>query len=144
MIVPDVNLLIYAYDARSSRHEEAKAWWKGLMEGSEPVAIPWVVILGFLRIITHRKIFENPLSAKEACDIVQSWLDLPRVTILHPGSRHAEFLFRYFSELGTAANLTTDAHLAALAVEYQGELHSADTDFARFSGLRRHNPLEEQ
>ena len=144
MILPDVNLLIYAYDARTARHQAAKAWWKHLMEGSEPVALPWVVLLGFLRITTHRKIFDNPLTAQEACRIVRSWLERPQVSILHPGNRHAEILFGLLGELGTAANLTTDAHLAALAIEFQAELHSADTDFARFSGLRWSNPIDDQ
>lgn len=141
MIIPDVNLLIYAYDTRTSRHEVARDWWKGLMDGSNPVALPWVVILGFLRITTHRKIFEHPFSAEEACDIVRGWIGREHVSILHPGSRHAEILFGFLQQIGTAANLTTDAHLAALATEYQAELHSADTDFARFSGLRWTNPI---
>lgn len=111
------------------------------MADPSPVGLAWVVILGFIRISTHRSILENPLSVEKACDHSRSWLARPQVTALHPGDRHAEILFDLLEDLGTAGNLTTDAHLAALAIEYQVVLHTTDADFARFSGLRWRNPL---
>ena len=98
-------------------------------------------MLGFIRVSTHRQIFDNPLPVATACAHVRAWLAQPSVNVLDPGARHAEILFRLLESLGSAGNLTTDAHLAALAIEHQAELHSTDADFARFPGLRWSNPL---
>ena len=141
MIVPDVNLLLHAYDRESPSHETARRWWEALMNGPGPVGLAWVAILGFVRIATLRHVFGNPLLVGVACDIARSWLARPQVTVLHAGNRHAEILFGLLTSLGTAGNLTTDAHLAALAIEHQAELHSTDADFKRFRGLRWTNPL---
>jgi len=141
VIVPDVNLLIHAYDEDSPVHAAARRWWEGLMNGERPVGLAWVAVLGFIRIATHRQILDRPLPVSAACAHPRAWLDRPHVSILNPGSRHAEVLFGLLESLGTAGNLTTDAHLAALAIEHQAELHSRDTDFRRFSGLRWVNPI---
>lgn len=106
--------------------------------------MPWVTMLGFIRIMTHRGILGNPMRVQDAIRRVRRWLDHPRVQVLTPGEQHGEILFRLLEQLGTAGNLTTDAHLAALAIEYQAELASTDTDFARFPGLRWFNPLKVQ
>jgi toxin-antitoxin system PIN domain toxin len=105
------------------------------------VGLAWVAVLGFIRITTHRQVFPNPLPVAAACAHAREWLARPYVSVLHPGARHAETLFRLLESLGTGGNLTTDAHLAALAIEHQAELHSTDADFGRFSGLRWINPL---
>lgn len=141
MILPDLNLLIHAYNRDSPVHAQARAWWEARMNDPAPVGMAWVALLGFIRITTHRRILENPLPTDTACGHVRSWLAQPQVLILHPGERHAEILFDLLGRAGTAGNLTTDAHLAALAIEYQAELLSTDADFSRFSGLRRRNPL---
>jgi len=141
VIVPDVNLLIHAYSRESPVHEAARLWWEGLLNGSQPVGLPWVSMLGYIRVSTHRQIFANPLPVVTACAHVGAWLAQPSVTVLDPGPRHAEILFHLLESLGTAGNLTTDAHLAALAIEHQAEVHSTDADFARFPGLRWSNPL---
>lgn len=141
MILPDVNLLIHAYNRDSPGHAGAREWWESRMNGPAPVGLAWVAILGFIRISTHRTILDNPLPVATACDHARSWLAQPQVTVLQPGERHAEILFDLLGEVGTAGNLTTDAHLAALAIEYQAVLHTTDADFARFSGLRWRNPL---
>jgi len=111
------------------------------MNGSEPVGLAWVGLLGFIRITTHRQILENPLPVSTACAHARTWLAQPYVSILHPGDRHAEILFGLLESLGSAGNLTTDGHLAALAIEHQAELHSTDADFRRFGGVRWVNPL---
>ena len=141
MIVPDVNLLVHAHDSRSRRHEAARKWWEELMNGTGTVGLPWAAILGFIRIATNPKILDNPLDVGGACTRVRSWLARPQTALIHPGDRHADILFGLLDEAGSAGNLTTDAHLAALAIEHQAELHSTDADMARFRGLRWTNPL---
>lgn len=141
MIVPDVNLLIYAYNSDAPHHTEAKAWWEDLLGSGEPVGIPWVTMLGFVRLMTHRTVLVTPLSPGRAIDHVRSWHTRPNVTVLEPGPRHLEIIGRLFETLGTAGQLTTDAHLAAVAIEHQCELCSNDADFGRFPGLRWSNPL---
>ncbi|MGQ0736460.1 MAG: type II toxin-antitoxin system VapC family toxin [Acidobacteriota bacterium] len=141
MILPDVNLLVHAYNTESRLHAAARAWWEGLLNGPRPVGLAWAVVLGFIRITTHRQILSNPMPVASACAHARAWLAQPCVALLDPGTRHAEIVFGLIESLGTAGNLTTDAHLAALAIEHQAELHSTDADFSRFSGLRWVNPL---
>ncbi len=141
MIIPDINLLVHAYNCESPVHDAARGWWEALLGDPAPVGLPWSVALGFIRITTHPRVVESPLPAGVACDHVEAWLRQPQVSPLHPGNRHGAILFDLLRKLGTAGNLTTDAHLAALAIEHQAELHSTDADFARFSGLRWSNPL---
>ena len=141
MIIPDVNLLVYAYDSGARRHEAAREWWEALMNGAGSVGIPWIVILGFIRIATHPSILKNPLEADSACSRVRAWLARPNTIVVHPGARHSDILFKLIEATGTSGNLTTDAHLAALAIEHQAEIHSTDADMARFPGLRWVNPL---
>ena len=141
MIVPDVNLLVYAHVSRARQHEAARAWWETLMNASGSIGLPWIAILGFIRISTNPKILETPLDAGGACHRVRSWLAQPQTVLIHPGDRHPDILFGLLEAAGTAGNLTTDAHLAALAIEHQAELHSTDSDMARFPGLRWVNPL---
>lgn len=142
MTLPDVNLLIYAYNRGAPYHANAKAWWEGLLSSDEPVGLAWVVALGYIRLMTHRAVLVTPLAPKHALGHVRSWLARPNVEVLDPGTRHLEILERLFGVLGTAGTLTTDVHLAALALEHQCELHSNDVDFARFPGLRWRNPLD--
>ena len=141
MILTDVNLLVHAYNLQSPVHRIARTWWEELLNGTRPVGLAWIGILGFIRITTSRQILSHPLPVAQACELVRGWFGQPYVSVLHPSDRHSEILFGLFASLGTAANLTTDAHLAALAIEHQAELHSTDSDFARFSGLRWINPL---
>ena len=141
MILPDVNLLVYAYSRGAPQHEEARAWWEGLLGSGEPVGVPWAVSCGFIRLMTHPAVLVTPLEPRKAVSHVAAWLERPNVEALDPGPRHLEILARLLGALGVAGNLTTDAHLAALAIEHQCELHSNDGDFGRFSGLRWRNPL---
>ena len=142
VLIPDINILVYAYDSDAREHARAREWWERTLTQSRPVGMPWITVMGFIRIGTHRAILNAPMATKDAIRIVRAWLNVPRVQIIAPGDRHAEILFGLLDRLGTAGNLTTDAHLAALAIEYQAELVSADADFARFPGLRWFNPLQ--
>lgn len=141
MILPDVNLLVHAYDSDARHHERARQWWEAVMNEPLPIGMAWVAALGFIRLTTHGSVLRNPMPVQDACAVVREWLARPNVTILDPGPRHAEVLFSLLAHAGTAGNLTTDAHLAALAIEHQAELQSTDADFARFPGLRWRNPL---
>lgn len=141
MKVPDLNLLIYAIDRASPAHTAALAWWNGLMSGTETVAFSWTVLLGFVRLTTNPSVVAKPLTADEALDYVERWLAQPISTVIEPSPRHAAILRDLLTGSGTAGNLVTDAHLAALAIEHGAELCTADRDFGRFPGLRWVNPL---
>lgn len=141
MILPDINLLVYAHNLRAAKHEAALAWWNSCLGGRESVALAWVVIQGFVRITTHPKIFENPMSVEDALERVEEWLSLPQVEIVNPPANHFESFSSLLKALGSAGNLTTDAHLAALAIDRGLVLHTTDADFSRFSGLKWRNPL---
>ena len=142
MKLPDVNLLLYAVDEGAVRHGPARAWVEERLSGTETFAFTWVVLLAFIRLTTSPRVFQSPLSTSDALDLVDSWLAQPCVTVVHPTSRHAPVLRDLLEPFGTAGNLTTDAHLAALAIEHGAELCSTDRDFSRFAGLRWANPLE--
>jgi len=139
--LPDLNLLLYAIDEESPRHESARLWLEETLSGTEEVAFAWVVLLGFVRLATNAAIFERPLELEEAMDYVDGWLAQPTAAVIAPTDRHPTLLRELLTPLGTAANLTTDAHLAALAIEHGAELLSCDTDFARFDELRWRDPL---
>jgi uncharacterized protein len=140
--VPDVNLFLYAYDSRSSRHAAARDWLEQTLSGSETVGLPWIVLLAFIRLSTRAVVVERPLEVNTAIELVESWLDQPCVTVINPTERHAAVLRELLLPLGTAGNLTTDAHLAALAIEHGALLCSCDADFSRFGGLRWSDPLQ--
>lgn len=141
MIIPDINLLVYAYDSSSPFHTGAVAWWEACLSGSEPVGLLHVVTFGFVRIATHPRVFVNPMSPTEATSHVRSWLARPQAEVLSPGPDHLERTFKLLEALGTAGNLVTDAQMAALAMEHDAVIHTADADFTRFPGLHWFNPL---
>lgn len=141
MIVPDVNLLLYVHNAAVVQHAKALAWWTDLLKREQPIGVPWAVVFGFMRIVTHPAVLQKPLAPERALTYVRGWLDREHVRILEPGPRHLDIVAQLFAATGVAARLTTDTHLAALAIEHQAQLHSNDADFARFPGLRHYNPL---
>jgi len=141
LIIPDINLLVYAYDSTSPLHSKAAKWWVSCLSGSTTVGLPWVVALGFIRLWTNPKVFARPMTADTAAGHVESWIERRNVRIVSPGPRHAELLFSFLRDAGRGGNLTTDAHLAALAVELGATVHTSDADFARFPGLKWKNPL---
>ncbi len=141
MILVDANILLYAEDSLSPRHEQARAWWDAQLSGNDVVCLCWTVLCAFIRIATNPRVFENPLSLEQAISRVQSWLDQPCARVIGPTERHW-IVFQQMLEDGQAvANLVTDAHLAALAIEHGCELASTDSDFARFAKLKWKNPL---
>lgn len=115
-------------------------WWERALNGNEPIALCWPVISGFIRLSTRPGIFPRALSADDACARIDRWLELPVVRVASETESHWSLFKDLIGELGTAGNLTTDAHLAALALSHGATLVSCDNDFARFSGLRWENP----
>ncbi len=142
MILVDANLLLYAEDSRSPQNQAARTWWDAQLSRASPVCLCWTVLGAFIRIATHPRVFERPLSLEEATGRVGSWLDQPCVRIVHATTRHWEVLRALLTDSQAVANLVTDAHLAALAIEHGCELQSTDADFSRFPGLRWRNPLK--
>jgi toxin-antitoxin system PIN domain toxin len=138
----DLNLLLYAINRDAPGHAAAKASLEDALGGDEPVGLPWSVLLGFLRISTQPRVLPRPLTAEQAIAVIDGWLDLPVVRVLEPGAEHWRILRRLLAETGTAGNLTTDAHLAALAIENGCDLCSTDRDLGRFPRVRWVNPLE--
>jgi len=141
VIVPDINLLIYAYNEGAPDHAAARSWWEGLVNGEERIGVPWVVSTGFIRLMTHPRVLAAPISAESAVTYVREWFQYTHITPINPGTEHLDHLQRSLVAAGVGATLVSDAHIAALAMEYQAVVHSNDSDFGRFPGLRWHNPL---
>ncbi len=111
------------------------------MTGNDEVGLATVVLFGFVRICTNPRIFQSPLTVEEASARVESWLARPQVRIIDPSNQHVADVLALLRETGTAGNLTTDAQIAALARQEKAVIHSNDTDFLRFPGIRWHNPF---
>ncbi|MBT9332900.1 type II toxin-antitoxin system VapC family toxin [Paracidobacterium acidisoli] len=141
MILVDVNLLIYAVNEDAPEHRVIREWLEKTLSSGEEVGFAWVVLLAFLRLTTRQGLFTKPLPVKTAFELMESWLEQPAASVVHPGPKHFTLLRKLLEDSGTGGNLTTDAHLAAMAIERDAELCSLDRDFARFAGLRWRNPL---
>ncbi len=141
MIVPDVNVLLYAVDETSRPHDVARTWLEQSLSGIETVAFSWSVVIAFLRLSTRPAVFSEPLIPQQAFDLVEGWLSQPSVVVIDPTERHLGVLRGLLDAVGTAGNLVPDAHLAALAIEHGGTIASSDRDFGRFPGLRWTDPL---
>lgn len=141
MLIPDLNLLLYATNTDAPLHASAGAWWREALAGSEPVGVAPVVAFGFVRLTTHPRVFTRPLSVVDAIKTLRAWLALPGVTPLTSDLRHLEITLALLQGAGAAGNLTIDAQLAAHAIQQDATLLTTDTDFLRFDGLRFRNPL---
>jgi toxin-antitoxin system PIN domain toxin len=142
VIVPDVNLLLYAYDDTSPHHKAARAWWEQCMSGSEPIGLTHPVIFAFVRIGTNTRAYLRPMSLAQASAHVTSWLSRHVTRVLQPDAAHIHRVLDLLKGTSSAGgNLVTDAQVAALALAYRGTVHTADRDFDRFAGLECHFPL---
>jgi toxin-antitoxin system PIN domain toxin len=141
MILVDANLLVYAYVSSFTQHADAREWLDSRLNGTAQVALPWASVLGFLRLVTNRRVFERPASIDDAWRQVTEWLDCDAAWIPEPGERHRAILGGLLERANVSGNLVPDAHLAALAIEHGLMLCSTDGDFARFPDLRWENPL---
>jgi toxin-antitoxin system PIN domain toxin len=142
MKIVDINLLIYAVNKDTPHHTRARKWLEHCLSSDEPFGFAWIVILGFLRIVTNGRIMPMPMASDLALEIVEDWLQQPPSLTIAPSQQHWSIFKEILMPLGTAANLTSDAHLAALAIEHGARLYSTDNDFSRFKSLRWTNPIE--
>jgi hypothetical protein len=140
MKLVDANVLLYAVNERSHQHEVARGWLDGALNGRETVGFAWMVILAFLRLATHPRVFPSPLDAADATSIVIRWLGRPTAVVVEPTERHLSTLSELLGKAGTGGNLVNDAHLAALAINHGADVMSFDADFARFPGVRWIDP----
>lgn len=141
MLIPDANVLLYATNWGVPQHARCRAWLEHALGATGPVGFSWQVLLAFLRISTRSSIFARPLTPTEAFDTTEAWLAQPASIVVAPTDRHGATLRSLIEPLGTAGNLTSDAHLAALAITHGATVVSCDSDFARFPGVRWLNPL---
>jgi toxin-antitoxin system PIN domain toxin len=137
----DANLLLYAVDASSHHHHAAVGWLTDQLNRPVRVGMPWESLAAFLRIATHPRASDRPLSPKAAWALVDDWLARSNVWIPLPSERHAEILGELIGRYRLSGNQIPDARLTALAIEHGLTLYSADTDFARFPEIRWENPL---
>lgn len=141
MRIVDLNVLLYAVNTDAPQHDRVRDWWERAANDEDTVGLAWIVLLGFLRLATNPRVFPRPLAPDAACAKLDTWLSLENVRVVREKDDHWETMKPLFGAIGTAGNLTTDAHLAALALSHDAVLVSCDTDFARFKGLRWENPL---
>ena len=141
MIIPDANLLLYAYDADSPFHDKAADWWSDCLSGREIVGLCDVVMFSFVRVGTNTRAFAKPLTIREASAHVLSWLAAPVTEFVSGEVDDFKHALRLLKGAETGGNLTTDAQIAALGLKYQAVIHTADTDFVRFPNLQWHNPI---
>ena len=141
MKLVDLNILLYAVNRKAPRHGIVRSWWEAALSDDEPVALAWIVLLGFLRLATNARVFPEPLTPEQAMDRVEAWVTHPKTRLVEETEEHWRILRRFLTETGTAGNLTTDAHLAALAISHGATLVSCDADFGRFRHLRWENPV---
>jgi toxin-antitoxin system PIN domain toxin len=138
----DANVLLYAYNEADPHHPASLSWLEGAMAGGETVAYTWTVLLAFIRLSTKVGLFPQPLDGDTAIDAVRAWTSPPQAVILEPGPRHLELVADLLRATGTAGNLTSDAHLGALALEHGATVITFDSDFGRFPGVRWNAPRE--
>jgi uncharacterized protein len=141
VILVDANVLIYAIDRDSPQHAPARKWLERAFAGVEPIGLRWIVLLAFLRLVTRPAIVRHPLSAEAALAYVDEWLSLPAVQPVSPGPGHWAVLRTLLAAAGTAGNLTTDAHIAATALQLAAPICTADRDFLRFPGVKVVGPF---
>ncbi len=140
MRLVDANVLLYAVNPAAEQHAKAQAWLDRALSADDSVAFAWTVLLAFIRLATSPAVFPRPLSATEALGSVRSWVSQPAAVILEPSNRHLDVLAGLLTDRGTAGNIVSDAHLAALAVEHDATLVSFDADFSSFRGVRWGRP----
>ena len=140
MKLVDANVLLYAVNEDAPHHDEARTWLDARLSASEAVGFAWVVLLAFLRLSTRADLFRRPLAFEDAAGVVDGWLAAPPAVVAQPTGRHLELLRGLVQTTGAAANLINDAHLAALALEYDAAVVSYDRDFGRFAGVRHELP----
>jgi len=142
VILPDVNLLLFAVNSDSPDHSRAIAWWKKLLAGNEQIGLLPAVCFAFIRLSTNRKVFPRPLAVAEAFAYVENWLEFPNVEWVESEPGDLALAKKLLLSAGTGANLVTDAQIAAVALRLKASVHTADADFGRFPSVKWINPLQ--
>lgn len=142
MILPDVNVLVYAYREDTPVHEGCRQWLEATINGDSAFGLSDLVLSGFLRIVTHPRIFVPPSPPADAMRFVETLRSCPNRVAVTPGRNHWRIFRRLCDEAGARGNLVPDAFFAALAIEHGCEWITTDGDFARFRGLRWRHPLK--
>ncbi len=140
----DVNLLVYAHRPDSPDHLAYRAWLDVARVASEPLGVAPLVLSGFLRVVTHVRIFRDPTPIDTAWTFVHALVDSPATLLVRPGDRHLEIFEQLCREGNATGNLVPDAFLAAIAVEQGATFYSADRGLARFPGLDLRHPLDQR
>lgn len=140
MILPDVNVLVHAYREDAPRHAPVRAWLEELVHSDRAFGLSDFVLSGFLRVVTHRRIFAPPTPLEGALEFAEALRSQPNCIVLAPGDRHWSIFTRLCREGDARGNLVPDAYLAALAIESGSELVTTDRDFARFEDLDWRTP----
>ncbi|MDQ2840214.1 MAG: type II toxin-antitoxin system VapC family toxin [Acidobacteriota bacterium] len=142
MVIPDANLLIYAYNPDAVHHQESIEWLELQFQGRDPLGFTWPTLWAFARVATNPRLWPRSVSAEEVFSQWEEWLEQPNAIIVGPGPRHTHILHGLVTQSGVVGSMISDAVLAAIAIEHAATLASTDRDFRRFSGLRWINPLE--
>ena len=142
MILPDVNVLVYAHRKDSQRHTEFKQWLAGVLASDRAYGMSELVLSGFVRIVTHPRIFKQPTPLNEALEFTSELREQSNCIIVSPGPRHWEIFNRLCRSANVKGNLVPDAYLAALAIESGSEWITTDADYSRFAGLKWRHPLK--
>jgi hypothetical protein len=141
MILIDVNVLVYAHREDADRHPNFHAWLENLLKAPSAFGISQQVLSGFLRVVTHPKVFSTPSPLKTALEFANLLRNHPRAVMVGPGPSHWDIFETFCIECNAKGNLIADAYLAALAVEHGCEWITTDRDYARFRGLKWRHPL---
>ena len=142
MILPDTNLLLYAFNPHVAQHRRAASWWESCVNGAEAVGLTWSTVVAFVRLTTKDPVFDPVPPVGDVLDEVEAWLARPHDRIIEPKPTHVQAMRSIAEPLGLGGDVMNDVHLAALALEYGAVVHTADRDFARFTGVRWLNPLD--
>ena len=141
MILPDVNVLVYAHRVEAPEHERYRAWWRATVEAPAPFALSDLVAVGLVRIVTNRRIWSTPTPTDLALEFIAAIRERRNCRAVQPGPDNWEIFSELVRVTSAAGKLVADAHHAAVAIEHGCELLTADSDFARFPGLRVRHPL---
>jgi len=141
VVLPDLNLLLYAYNPHMPQHATARRWWEGAMTSEELIGLPFEVSFGFIRVATNPRLGAAQIPFADARRVVEGWLQLPQVRSLAPSAQHSARVMDLVTAAMPAGPVLSDAILAARAIENRATLFTNDADFARFPGLVWENPL---
>lgn len=142
MILPDVNVLIYAFRRDSVRHGEYHAWLRGVLAGPAAYGVSPQALASVVRICTHPGIFKAPSPPEQTLDFCADVLAPPHSSLIEPGERHWQIFVELCRRSKATENLVQDAWFAALAIEHGCEWISSDADYAKFPGLRWRRPFD--